>query len=59
MFEIYNIPAYNIYFFGPKMTLAIDRALGPKKSRAPRKVSILRRDHLESLKWPHLVIFKG
>ncbi len=29
---------------------------GPKKARAPLKVS---RDHLESLKWPHLVIFRG
>ncbi len=33
---------------------------GPKKSRAPQKVSILcQGEHLESLKWPHLVIFMG
>jgi hypothetical protein len=32
---------------------------GSKKSRAPWKVLLLCRDHLESLKWPHLVIFKG
>ena len=32
---------------------------GPKKSRAPQKVSILCRDHLEFLKWPHKVILKG
>jgi hypothetical protein len=30
-----------------------------KKSRAPQKVSILCRDHLESLNWPHLVIWQG
>ncbi len=33
--------------------------LRPKKSRAPQKVSILCRDHLESLNWPHLVIWQG
>ncbi len=32
---------------------------GPKNSRAPQKVSILCRDHLESLNWPHLVIWQG
>jgi hypothetical protein len=32
---------------------------GPKKSRAPQKVSILYRDHLKSLNWPHLVIWQG
>ena len=52
-----NGPLHKIYtlrgaidLFGPN---------GPKKPRAPLKVSILCRDHLESLKWPHLVIFKG
>ncbi len=37
-------------FFVPK---------GPQNSRAPRKVKILCRDHLESLNWPHLVIWQG
>ncbi len=32
---------------------------GPKKSGAPQNVSILCRDHLESLNWPHLVIWQG
>jgi hypothetical protein len=32
---------------------------GPKKSRAPQKVSILCRDHLESLNWTHLMIWQG
>ncbi len=32
---------------------------GPKKSRPPLKVSILCQHHLESSKWPHVVIFKG
>jgi hypothetical protein len=31
----------------------------PKKSWAPQKVKILCRDHLESLNWPHLVIWQG
>ncbi len=32
---------------------------GPKKSWAPQKVKILCRDHLETLNWPHLVIWQG
>jgi hypothetical protein len=33
---------------------------GPKKSQAPRKsLDFVQRDHLESLKWSHLVIFRG
>ncbi len=45
------------YFKDSKWSLAQNltgRAiLVPKKLRAPRKVSILCQDHLESLKWPH------
>ncbi len=52
MFEISKIT-----FLAPKWpSLSLGPFIGPKKARAPLKVS---RDHLESLKWPHLVIFRG
>ncbi len=40
-------------------SLALVPFKGPKKSRAPQKVSILCRDHLESLNWTHLMIWQG
>ena len=45
--------------FGNQPSTFLALKIGPKKSQAPQKVSILCRDHLESLKWPHSVIFKG
>jgi hypothetical protein len=42
-----------------KIVFALVTYKGEKKSRAPRKVTILCLDLLESLKWPPLVIFKG
>jgi hypothetical protein len=66
-FIIQNDPMHKIStfrgaldFFGTKIALAIARAIyEPKTSRAPRKVSNLCRDHLESLNWLHLVIWQG
>jgi hypothetical protein len=46
-------------FFIHMMWLSLVPFKGPKRSWVPRKVSILCRDHLESLKRPHFFIFKG
>jgi len=48
--------------FKPSLDLpsdSLDTGFKRPKSQAPKKVSILCRDHLESFKWPYLVIFKG
>jgi hypothetical protein len=47
-------------FLAPKWPwLSLVPFKGPKMSRASRKVKILCRNHLESLNWPHLVIWQG
>ena len=48
-------------FLGPKMALGwrLVPFNGPKKSWAPRKVSIFCRTHLETYNRPHLVIWSG
>ncbi len=56
MFEIYNIPAGCCKFQTSRLSLVPFK--GPKKSRAPQKVSILCRDHLESLKILEMVPFR-
>jgi hypothetical protein len=69
MFEISNITAgcckfqtsllASIYQRPCAVNVAGNDEINPRKSRAPLKVSILCRDHLESLERPHLLIFKG
>jgi len=49
-----------LIFLAPKWPpLSLVPFKGPKKSRAPQKVSILCWDHLESLNRPQLVIWQG
>ncbi len=54
-------PPFIIRLFWPLKwpSLSLMPFKGPKKSRAPQKVSILCQDHLESLNWTHLVIWKN
>ena len=44
---------------GPLTFMAPNGPSHRSKSLAPLKVSSLCQDHLESLKWPHLIIFEG
>jgi hypothetical protein len=48
-------------FFGPLNGTSDSKGnFGAKKVKGPLKSrDFVQRDHFESLKWPHLVIFKG
>jgi hypothetical protein len=57
---IFKWPCIVVWFGNLPPPFLLTRAIwGVKKVLGPSKVSILYRDHLESLNWPHLVIWQG